>query len=137
MATLDRRTLDSLARSRYVSLTTYRGDGVGIDTPVWHALDDRTLYVWTDAGSWKVRRVRNDPRVVVTVCTVRGRIREGAVRAEGTARLLEEEDGTAHVRGLLAGKYGWQYRVSEASARLTGRRRRHPMIGIAVELLGP
>ncbi|WP_329454824.1 PPOX class F420-dependent oxidoreductase [Streptomyces sp. NBC_01497] len=134
MTSLDRQTLDALARSRYVSLTTYRRDGVGVDTPVWHAVDDGTLYIWTNAESWKVRRVRNVPRAVVTVCTVRGRIEEGAVHAEGAARLVPDEAGKAHIQGLLAGKYGWQFRVNELGARLSRRRARHPMTGIAVEL---
>ncbi|MEW2544720.1 PPOX class F420-dependent oxidoreductase [Streptomyces sp. NPDC047002] len=134
MTSLDRRTLDALARSRYVSLTTYREDGLGIDTPVWHAVDHRTLYILTRADSWKVRRIRRTPRAVVTVCTVRGRIERGAVRAEGAARLLPGPDELDHVRGLLAGKYGWQYRVTDLKDRLTGGRRRHPMTGIAVEL---
>ncbi|MCA1218057.1 PPOX class F420-dependent oxidoreductase [Streptomyces sp. 8L] len=134
MTSLDRKTLDALTRSRYVSLTTYRRNGAGVDTPVWHAVDDRTLYVWTDAGSWKVKRVRNVPRAAATVCTVRGRIEKGAVRAEGAARLITDADGMAHVQGLLTGKYGWQYRLTELSAKLSRRRSRHPMIGIAVDL---
>lgn len=136
MTSLDRDTLDALARSRYVSLTTYRADGVGVDTPVWHAVDDHTLYVWTSADSWKVGRIRSSPRAVVTVCTVRGRIKEGAVHAEGTARLVTDEDGMAHIQGLLAGKYGWQFRITELSAKLSRRRGRHPMTGVAVDLAG-
>jgi uncharacterized protein len=134
VTSLDRHTLDALARSRYVSLTTYRRDGVGIDTPVWHAVDDHTLYIWTNADSWKVKRIRNVPRAVVTVCTARGRIEEGAVRVEGAARLITDEDGMAHVRELLAGKYGWQFRVTELSAKLFRRRVHHPMTGVAVGL---
>jgi PPOX class probable F420-dependent enzyme len=134
VTSLERQTLDALARSRYVSLTTYRKDGVGVDTPVWHVVDDGTLYVWTNADTWKVKRIRNSSRVVVTVCSVRGRIEEGAVRAEGTARLVQDEDGMAHIQGLLAGKYGLLFRITELSAKLTGRRGRRPMTGIAVEL---
>jgi PPOX class probable F420-dependent enzyme len=134
VTSLERQTLDALARSRYVSLTTYRKDGVGVDTPVWHVVDDGTLYVWTNADTWKVKRIRNSSRVVVTVCSVRGRIEEGAVRAGGTARLVPDEDGKAHIQGLLAGKYGLLFRITELSAKLTGRRGRRPMIGVAVEL---
>ncbi|MCF3964718.1 PPOX class F420-dependent oxidoreductase [Streptomyces fuscigenes] len=134
MTTPDRQTLDALARAPYVSLTTYRRDGVGVDTPVWHVVDDRTLYVWTDAGSWKVKRVRNVPRAVVTVCTVTGRMKPGAVRAEGAARLVPDAEGTAHIRGLLLGKYGLRFRVTELSAKLSRRRARHPITGIAVDL---
>lgn len=123
-------TLDELGRSRYVSLTTYRKDGTGVSTPVWHAVDGGELFIWTNTDSWKVKRIRNNGRAVVTVCDVRGRIAEGAPTAEGTARLLDAA-GTDGVRKLIARKYGWQFWLVDAPARLV-RRGRRPHTGIAL-----
>lgn len=130
MSTLD-STIDALARSRYVSLTTYRKNGVGVDTPVWSAVEDGELVVWTNADSWKVVRIRNDPRVRVTACTARGRIKEGAAQASGTARLLADDEELGRLRRLLTRKYGWQFRLVEWPARVFARGRR-PHVGIAI-----
>lgn len=116
-------TIDALRRSRYVSLTTYRKDGTGVDTPVWHAVDGGVLYVWTRSDSWKVKRLRDNSRVVVTACDVRGRIAPGAATAEGTARLLEGEEA-AQVNKFLARKYTWQFWLVAKPAALVRRGKR-------------
>lgn len=121
--------LDELSRSRYVSLTTYRKDGTAVSTPVWHAVDGGKLYVSTTPDAWKVRRIRNNSRVVVAVCNARGRVADDAPRAEGEAVLLDTA-GTEGVRRLLARKYflvrltGWATKILRCSAR--------PAIGIVV-----
>ena len=84
--------IDEIGRSRYVSLTTYRRDGTGVATPVWHVVNGGELFVVSDANAWKVKRIRNDSHVVVTVCGIRGKITPGAPSAPGTARLLDEAD---------------------------------------------
>ncbi|MEZ0092192.1 PPOX class F420-dependent oxidoreductase [Streptacidiphilus sp. EB129] len=130
MTTLDPSTLDALTRARYVSLTTYRKDGTPVATPVWHVVEDGLLYVWTEAASWKVKRLRRDPRVRVVACDVRGRVAPGAASAEGTGRLLDAE-GVEKVRRLLARKYVLA-RVGDWWASLTGRRRRHPIVAVEI-----
>jgi uncharacterized protein len=121
--------LDEIGRSRYVSLTTYRKNGTAVATPVWHVVSGGELLVVSDADAWKVKRIRNNSHVVVTVCDFRGRIAPGAPSAEGTARLLDEA-GTASGRKLLADKYllsRWGNRLARVL-----RLRRPPVIGIAV-----
>ncbi|WP_328806413.1 PPOX class F420-dependent oxidoreductase [Streptacidiphilus fuscans] len=130
MTALDPSTLDALTRARYVSLTTYRKDGTPVATPVWHVMDDGLLYVWTEAGSWKVKRLRRDPRVKVVVCDVRGRIAPGAAEAVGTGRLLDAE-GIEKVRRLLGRKY-LMARLGHMYSSLTGRRRRHPIAALEI-----
>ncbi|MFE3830800.1 PPOX class F420-dependent oxidoreductase [Streptomyces sp. NPDC059092] len=123
-------TLDDLARSRYVSLTTYRKDGTGVATPVWHAVDGGELFVWTRSDSWKVKRIRANSPVVVTACDVRGRIAPGAPTAEGAARLLEGADLDRVLR-LIGRKYTWQFWLVDVPARIA-RRGKRPHTGIAV-----
>jgi uncharacterized protein len=121
--------VDEISRSKYVSLTTYRKDGTAVATPVWHVVNGGELIVVSEAGAWKVKRIRNNSRVVVTVCGIRGRIAPGAPTAEGTARLLDEA-GTQAARKLLARKY-LSSRVGNWVARAL-RLRRPPVIAIAV-----
>lgn len=121
--------VDEIGHSKYVSLTTYRKDGTGVATPVWHVVHGAELLVISEARAWKVKRIRNNSHVVVTVCDFRGRITPGAPSAEGTARLLGEAD-TAAGRALLARKYVTS-RVGNWFAKIL-RLRRPEMIGIAV-----
>jgi PPOX class probable F420-dependent enzyme len=121
--------VDEIGRSKYVSLTTYRKDGTGVATPVWHAVNGGELFVVSDAEAWKVKRIRNNSHVVVTVCGIRGKIAPGAPSAQGTARLLDEAD-TETGRTLLARKYVLS-RMGNWFTKVLHLRRR-PVIGIAV-----
>lgn len=118
------------ASAKYVSVTTFRKNGTSVATPVWFAVDGGELFVWTRTESWKVKRLRNDSRVVVAVCDVRGNVAEGAPTAEGTARLLDEA-GTGAVRKLLSRKYTWQFWLVDWPATIA-RLGKRPHTGIAV-----
>jgi PPOX class probable F420-dependent enzyme len=121
--------VDEIGRSKYVSLTTYRKDGTGVATPVWHVVDGGELLVVTGAETWKVKRIRNNSHVMVTVCNVRGRIAPGAPSAEGTARLLDPA-AIETTRTLVARKYLLS-RTGNWFAKIL-HLRRPPMAGIAV-----
>ncbi|WP_035859162.1 PPOX class F420-dependent oxidoreductase [Cryptosporangium arvum] len=122
---------EEIARSKHISLTTYRKDGTPVATPVWQVPHDGELWIVTEAESWKVKRIRNNPQVEVVACDVRGKIAPGAPTASGTARLLDDT-GTARARKLLADRY-LMSRIGNAFARLV-RMRRPPMIGVVVTL---
>ncbi|MDF6045814.1 PPOX class F420-dependent oxidoreductase [Streptomyces sp. JH14] len=124
------RTPQDFDRSEYVSLTTYRKNGTPVATPVWAAADGDELFVWTRTDSWKVKRLRNHGRVVVTVCDVRGRVADGAPSAEGTARLLDEA-GTRAVRRILSRKYTWKFWLVDWPAMVV-RLGKRPHTGIAI-----
>ena len=96
----------SLADERYISLTTFKRDGSPVSTPVWVVSDDgRRLLVWTGAGTWKVRRIRRDPRAVVAASSFRGT--ERGERIAGVARLAD----VSGIDELFRRKYGWQKRL--------------------------
>ncbi|MEU7176795.1 MULTISPECIES: PPOX class F420-dependent oxidoreductase [Streptomyces] len=124
---------EEIARSPYVSLVTHRRDGTPVATPVWAVAVGAELLVWTRDDSGKVKRLRNDTRVTVTPCDVRGTIAEGAPTAEGTARLLAGGAELDRVRRALAGKYGLRFRLLDTGGALL-RRGRRPHVGIAVTL---
>ena len=60
------------------------------------------LLVETDASSYKVRRIRRDPRVTIAPCTATGRLRGTPVPA--WAELLPDTE-VARVDRLMGGKY--------------------------------
>ena len=96
----------ALAEERYISLTTFKRDGTPVSTPVWVVSDDgRRLLVWTGADTWKVRRLRRDPRVLVAASSFRGR--ERGDRIPGKARVVDD----LGLNDLLRSKYRWQKRA--------------------------
>jgi general stress protein 26 len=48
---------------KYISLTTFRKNGVGVPTPVWFGENGDKLYVMTRSDMGKVKRIRNNPAV--------------------------------------------------------------------------
>jgi PPOX class probable F420-dependent enzyme len=87
---------------KYLSLTSFRRDGTGVATPVWFVEAGGRLLVETDASSYKVRRIRRDPRVTIAPCTATGHLRGVPVPAR--AELLPDAE-VAHVERLMAAKY--------------------------------
>lgn len=82
----------ALEGHKNVNLATFRKSGEPVVTPVWYIVLDGKLYVRTGAGSGKVKRIRNNPRVLLAPTTVRGK-RIGP-ESEAKARILgpgEEE----------------------------------------------
>jgi PPOX class probable F420-dependent enzyme len=116
--------LADLAQQRYVSLTTFRRDGTTAAVPVWVVTDDgERLLVWTGADTWKVKRIRRDPRVLIAPADYRGR--ELGPHVQAQARVLGPE-AEAIVVPLLRRKYGWQRRALEIQGRLSSLLRRRP-----------
>ena len=116
--------LGRLANERYISLTTFKRDGTAVSTPVWVVSDDgRRLLVWSGVQTWKVKRIRRDPRVRVAACDAKGKVREEPV--DGTARLLGP-DAAAFVQPLLRKKYGLVKRSLDFLNGLVRRLSRRP-----------
>ena len=87
---------------KYISLETFKKNGQAVKTPVWFVLHMNAFYVYTEADSWKVKRIRHNPRVRVAVCNIRGAIKGPWLDA--TASLVEGEERLAADK-LLDRKY--------------------------------
>ena len=97
----------SIGDESYVSLTTYRRSGEGVATPVWCApLADGRVGVWTNATSWKVKRLAQDPRVTLRPCDRRGRVADGAPTYAGQAQVLRSGGLFEEVLGRVRSAYG-------------------------------
>ena len=95
-------TLAQFEGQKYMSLETFKKNGQGVKTPVWFVLHQNAFYVYTEADSWKVKRIRTNPRVRVAVCTIRGAIKGSWLDA--TASLVEGDERLA-ADTLLDRKY--------------------------------
>jgi uncharacterized protein len=110
-------TFADLAKAQYILLTTFTKDGRPKPTPIWAALDGDRLLVISEEKSWKVKRIRNTPRVSLATCTMRGRPTSEAV--EGTAAILDKSQ-TGTVYDAIGKRYGIQGRLFNFVSKLRG-----------------
>ncbi len=87
---------------KYLSLESFKRDGTGVATPVWFVTDGSKIFVVTDDGSYKVRRIRRNPAVTVAECTAAGRLRGPRVSAR--AQILPVSE-VPRAQQLMARKY--------------------------------
>lgn len=110
-------TFADLARSQYVLLTTFTKDGRPKPTPVWAAAEGDRLLVITRETSWKVKRIRNTPRVTLAACDMRGNPKGEAV--EGTAAVLDKSQ-TPVVYDAIGRRYGLVGKAFNLFSKLRG-----------------
>lgn len=110
-------TFADLAKAQYILLTTFTKDGRPKPTPIWVAADQGRLLVITQEQSWKVKRIRNTPRVTLATCTMNGRPSSDAV--EGTAVILDKSH-TAAVYDAIGKRYGIVGKVFNFFSKLRG-----------------
>ncbi len=97
----------AIVGQKYISLTTFRKNGVAVATPVWFGEDGDRLYVMTRSDMGKAKRIRNNPRVRVAPCTIRGKVT--GPEFEASARILSEDEDV-HARQAINRKY-WAARL--------------------------
>lgn len=92
---------------KYISLGTFRKNGVEVATPVWFGEEQDKVYVMTRSDMGKTKRIRNNPRVTVAPCTIRGKVTGAEFPA--SARILPRQEH-AGARQTLNRKY-WMARI--------------------------
>lgn len=123
------------ARETYVSLATYRRDGREVRTPVWIAAAGDRYYVFSEGTAGKVKRIRATHRVRLAPCDFRGRVRGDRWR-EGEGRVVDEPETLRRAYAALRHKYGWQMKLGDWLARLSGRYARRAMLELRLEASG-
>lgn len=115
---------------QYLLLGTRRHQGTFVQTPVWFAPESDKLYVFTNARAGKVKRLRNYTDVEVAPCTVRGRPLDHSYRTH--ARLLNNPSDIDKAHQALRRRYGWQMRLLDWGAALSGRARQRAWIEVDI-----
>jgi uncharacterized protein len=99
---------------KYLNLETYKKSGDGVRTPVWFAADpatdlassDAKLYLYTIGVSGKVKRVRNNPRVKIAPCDMRGNVLGEWV--EAGAEIVTGEEAARGMQLLNKKYFPWK-----------------------------
>ena len=124
-------------RERYVDLVTFKRDGSEAHTPIWFAPDpddDMLLWMYTNGQSFKVKRIRRDPRARVAACNASGKVHGRYLEAE--ARVIDDKDSAEFRRAFqqIEARYGWQARLVLLGSWLGGTYRHRT--ALAVRLTG-
>jgi len=98
--------------TRQILLVTFKRSGEAMPTPINYGVADGKIYVRTDASTGKVKRLRNNPRVVVVPSTLRGKPKGQAVA--GLARILPDSEH-AHADQVIAANWSMPMKVFERS----------------------
>jgi PPOX class probable F420-dependent enzyme len=102
VSTAANATWAPFVRQKTIAITTYKRDGTPSTSPVSIAVDGEHAYVRTWHTSWKAKRLRRNPTVLIAPSTGRGRPAGPALPAK--ARLLDGDEAL-RARRLLGRKY--------------------------------
>jgi hypothetical protein len=99
---------------KYLNLETFKKSGDSVKTPVWFAADpavnlassDAKLYLYTIGVSGKVKRVRNNPRVRIAPCDMRGNVLGEWVEAR--AEIVSGEEAARGTQLLNKKYFPWK-----------------------------
>ena len=92
-----------------------RRDGTPVATPVWVVAAADRLYVWTGSETGKVKRIRNNPAVMLAPCSRRGNVTGPVVPAQAVIVPMGERP---EIWRLFNAKYGMQLRAIVAAERI-------------------
>ena len=111
-------TFAEISAAEFILLTTFTKDGRPKPTAVWAAPDEHgRLVVITVEKSWKVKRIRNTPRVTLAVCDRAGKPKSEAI--EATAAILDKSQ-TGAVYDAIAKRYGLVGKAFNLFSKLKG-----------------
>ena len=104
----------AFAGHKYLNLETLKKSGEGVKTPVWFAADpstnldssDAKLYIYTIGVSGKVKRIRNNPRVRIAPCDMRGKVLGEWVEAR--AEIVTGEEAARGMQLLNKKYFPWK-----------------------------
>jgi PPOX class probable F420-dependent enzyme len=110
-------TFAEVAKSEYILLTTFTKDGKPKPTAIWAASRGAGLVVITQEQSWKVKRIRNTPRVTIAECDRGGKPKGEAV--EATAAILDKSANGA-TYDAIGKRYGLIGKTFNLFSKLRG-----------------
>jgi hypothetical protein len=114
-------TFSEVTKAKYVLLTTFTKDGRPKPTPIWIAPDGDRALVITEKNAWKVKRIRNTPRVTLAVCDMRGNVKGEAI--EAVASVMDDSQ-TESVYQAINKRYGIVGQIFNFFSKLRGGAKR-------------
>jgi uncharacterized protein len=110
-------TFAEVAKSEYILLTTFTKDGRPKPTPIWAGSDGDRLVVITQEKSWKVKRIRNTPRVTLAACDMRGNPKSETIDA---APSILDKSANGATYDAIGKRYGLLGKTFNVFSKLRG-----------------
>jgi PPOX class probable F420-dependent enzyme len=110
-------TFAEVAKSEYILLTTFTKDGRPKPTAIWAVPKGDGLVAITQEKSWKVKRIRNTPKVTIAKCDRVGNPKSEAVDA--TAEILDKSANGA-TYDAIGKRYGLLGKTFNLFSKLRG-----------------
>ena len=124
--------VSALGAEKFVSLTTFKKDGSAVASPLWIGQDGDHVFFWTPADSWKVKRAKNNPQVIMAPCSRGGKVRPAAVQVHGEAEVISDAATVARLADVIRHKYGVEFRIVTFIERVLARGKKPPRVILRV-----
>ena len=111
-------TLKQFEKQQYLNIETFRKNGQGVKTPVWFVQDEETLQIWTQAGSGKAKRIRNNGTVRVAPSTASGE--PTGEWLDARAQTNESPEAIKQVEIFMKKNYGVMFYIFGLLGRMRG-----------------
>lgn len=109
--------LEQLESEKYISVETFKKNGNGVKTPVWFVIRDETIFVITRDQTGKFKRLKNNTKVNVAICSMKGDIK--GEWHSGTATILSD-DKVAEAVKWRDKKYGFISKLAKFLSKSKG-----------------
>ena len=104
----------------FMRLTTFRKNGVAVPTTVWFAPAGGKIYVTTTSTAGKIKRIRNNSRVLLAPSDRVGQVLSDKEITANARELTEAEHPLAYA--ALTKKYGSQFEAIASRAPALAQR---------------
>ena len=96
------KDLTQLKDGSHVTIKTFRKNGEGAATPVWFFEENDRFYICTGGATFKVKRIRNNPKVEIAASDSGGGLKGKYFK--GKARIMAKDE-VEHIYKLFRKKY--------------------------------
>ena len=125
------KKVTQLKDGNHISIKTFRKNGTSAATPVWFVEENDKFYICTGGATFKVKRIRSDPKVQMAASESSGNLR--GEYFEGKARILAIDE-VDHIYKLFRKKYS-MFRMWNFFANLGKKEeKKHIYLEIALNL---
>ena len=99
-----------LYKQKCIRLTTYKKNGEEISTPICFVQENEVIYIMSEDKSWKVKRLKTNPKVSFISCGYLGNVRRKLkdLRINGEVEFLEGDE-FKKAEQLMSNKYRFLY----------------------------
>ena len=110
-------SFSDIAGSEFILLTTFTKDDRPKPTAIWAVVEGDRLIAITQEQSWKVKRIRNTPRVTIAECDRSGKPKGEAVEA---AAAILDKSVNSHTYDAIGKRYGLMGKAFTLFSKLRG-----------------